>query len=161
MQTSAVLSQCRDYRYRLDRWWSDRPRVAFIMLNPSVADETVNDPTITRLIGYSRAWNLGGFTVANLFAWRETYSGELRKVQEPVGPNNDDFVLSAVKSCCAVVVGWGTKGGRSDRDLHVMHLLQDNGIQPLAFEVTKDGYPRHPLYLKKIATPSPYYGRSA
>ncbi|TDW21105.1 hypothetical protein EV128_12274 [Rhizobium azibense] len=161
MQTSAILSEDRKYRYRLDRWWSDRPRVAFVMLNPSIADETENDKTITRLIGFARDWNLGGFTVANLFAWRETYSGELHKVAEPIGANNDEFIMTVARSCCAVIVGWGAKGGSLNRDMHVMHLLRENGIQPLAFEVTKDGYPRHPLYLKRSAIPSPYFGRSA
>jgi hypothetical protein len=161
IKTSAVLSDCRKYRYRLDRWWSDRPRVAFVMLNPSIADEVDNDKTINRLIGYARDWNLGGFTVANLFAWRETYSGELRKVAEPIGANNDEFILNVARSCCATVVGWGAKGGNLNRDTHVMQLLKSNGIQPLAFELTKDGFPRHPLYLLKTATPSPYHGRSA
>lgn len=161
MKTSAVLSADRLYRYRLDRWWSDRPRVAFVMLNPSIADEVDNDKTITRLIGYARDWNLGGLTVANLFAWRETYSGELRKVAEPVGMNNDDFILSVARSCCAVIVGWGARGGHLNRDEHVLRLLKSHGVQPLAFELTADGFPRHPLYLKKTAIPSPYNGRSA
>lgn len=156
MQTTATLSPCRLYRYRLDRWWSDRPRVAFVMLNPSTADETKNDKTITRLIGYARDWNLGGFAVANLFAWRATDPDDMRRAVDPIGPDNDAYILEVARSCCAVIVGWGTDGAYRNRGQQVAAMLRQNGIQPLAFDVTKDGHPKHPLYLKRSAIPSPY-----
>ena len=47
--SSAIYSDCETYRYALTRVWDDaRPRVLFIMLNPSKATEQQNDPTIER-----------------------------------------------------------------------------------------------------------------
>ncbi len=37
-QSSAVISDCGKFRYRLDRRWADGPICGFIMLNPSTAD---------------------------------------------------------------------------------------------------------------------------
>jgi hypothetical protein len=51
----AVFSDDREYRYRLWRTWDvDKPTAAFVMLNPSTADETENDPTIRRCIGFAK-----------------------------------------------------------------------------------------------------------
>lgn len=157
----AIFSPCGLYRLRLDRWWSDRPRVAFGLLNPSTAGKDNNDRTSTRLIGFCRDWNLGGYSLFNAHALISTKPKWLYSHPDPVGPENDRYILEIAKSCCAVIVGWGANGAFMDRGEAVIKLLKDNGIQPLAFEVTKDGYPRHPLYLKRTATPSPYHGRSA
>jgi len=43
------------FRYRLGRRWSDGPVVAFIMLNPSCADEHIDDPSVRRCIGFAQA----------------------------------------------------------------------------------------------------------
>ena len=73
-QSGADFSECGRYRYKLWRTWDDiRPVVMFIMLNPSTADATADDPTIRRCIGFARAWGYGGVRVGNLFAWRTPY----------------------------------------------------------------------------------------
>ena len=69
METSAVLSPCRQYRYALWRKWADGPQVLFVMLNPSTADESVDDPTIRRCISFAKAWGFGSLSVGNLFAF--------------------------------------------------------------------------------------------
>ena len=50
-QKSALISQCRRYRYNLTRTWdpSNRP-VCWIMLNPSTADAETDDRTIRTAI---------------------------------------------------------------------------------------------------------------
>ena len=47
----AELSECRTYRYVLWRIWDNsKPKIMFIGLNPSTADENTDDNTITRTV---------------------------------------------------------------------------------------------------------------
>jgi hypothetical protein len=148
MEFGAIFDAGGRYRYALWRTWSnDYPRIAFIMLNPSTADEQRDDPTIRRCIGFARAWQFGSVEVVNLFAYRATDAKELLKVDDPVGEENNRFLIQAVERCSTVVVGWGTGGTLLGRDRQVMELLA--GRQDVhCLGVTKDGQPRHPLYVK-------------
>ena len=77
--SEAVISQDERHRYSLTRRWGDGPRVCcWIMLNPSTADATTDDPTIRRCIGFTHAWGYDALTVVNLYAWRATDPADLR-----------------------------------------------------------------------------------
>ncbi len=97
MTGSAVLSECARYRYRLDRAWERDDHglgtVTWVMLNPSTADADVDDPTIRRCIGFSKAWGYNALTVVNLFAWRATSPRDLCAVEDPVGPDNEAHLI--------------------------------------------------------------------
>ena len=136
------------YRYSLWRAWSnDTLRIAFVLLNPSTADEQRNDPTIRRCMGFARAWNFGSMEVVNLFAYRATDYRELFKANDPIGEENNRFLMQAVERCSTVVVGWGTRGTLLARDLQVLSLIAGRkDVHCLG--ITKDGQPRHPLYVK-------------
>ena len=69
MNSNAVFSLCRKYRYRLNRRISQsRKEIIFIGLNPSTADEKDNDSTLRRLLDFSDSWGYGSLVVINLFA---------------------------------------------------------------------------------------------
>jgi hypothetical protein len=94
--SDATFSPCRKYRYTLTRTWvPDLPLINFVMLNPSTADEVVNDPTVERCERRARMWNCGGLIVTNIFAWRSTDPDELRRVADPVGPDKDDALVES------------------------------------------------------------------
>ncbi len=144
----AVFDASGMYRYSLWRaWYADHPRVGFVMLNPSTADEQRNDPTIRRCIEFARAWRFGSIEVVNLFAYKGTDMKELLKVDDPVGDENDFFIERAMERCSTVVAGWGTKGTLLGRDRQVMQLLRCKQ-DVYCLGVTKDGHPRHPLYVR-------------
>jgi hypothetical protein len=136
------------YRYSLWRAWSAYyPRIAFVLLNPSTADEQRNDPTIRRCIGFARAWEFGSVEVVNLFAYRATDYRELFKVNDPIGEENNRFLLQAVERCSTIVLGWGNRGTFLNRDRQFIQVLTGrNDVYCLG--ITKDGQPRHPLYMK-------------
>lgn len=147
------------YRYRLSRVWErDEPRVCWILLNPSTATEWLDDPTITRVTGFSRRWGFGSAVVVNLFALRSTDPTALHLAPDPVGPENDAANVEAVESADAVLGAWGNHGNiinpltGSPRHLEASSLLSpDAEIHCLG--LTVEGQPRHPLYLRATTRP--------
>lgn len=145
--STARLSDCGTYRYELGRRWADGPIVTWVMLNPSTADATQDDRTIGRCIEFSKAWGFGGLVVVNLFAFRATEPAALKAADDPVGPENDAAISSAVEQAPLVVAAWGVHGGLVGRDRRVTELIEESG-EVVCLGTTKDGYPCHPLYLK-------------
>ena len=93
--------------------------------------------------------------VVNLFAYRATDYRELFKVSDPVGAENNRFLMQAVERCSTVVLGWGNRGTFLGRDRQVMSLLAwRNDLYCLG--ITKDGQPRHPLYVKGDTNLEPF-----
>jgi hypothetical protein len=153
---TALLSACGTYRYELTRGPLNRPAV-FVMLNPSTADAAIDDPTIRRCRGFARAWGCGGLVVVNAFALRATNPAALRTHPDPVGPYNDTVLATlGIREHGPVVVAWGVHATLHDRDKRVLALLRGAGVEPMCLGVTKDGHPRHPLYVRGATTPVPY-----
>ena len=91
IKKSAVFSTCRKYRYSLTRSWNlTENYVLFIGLNPSIADETIDDPTLTRCINFAKDWGYSGLIMVNLFAYMSTYPIELKKTKLPIGKENNE-----------------------------------------------------------------------
>lgn len=161
LEDNAVISACGRYRYLLTRQVVRGARTAtFIMLNPSTADATNDDPTIRRCIGFARQWGCGRLAVLNLFAFRATDPADLKRAAEPVGPENRtwfDRTLS-VPNSDPVVCAWGVHGEHMSQDLAVLGWLAGYGVEPVALGVTRDGHPKHPLYLRKGAELLPFSG---
>lgn len=149
MQGGAIIKG--DYRYLLWREWDDRGKtVAFIMLNPSRADATVNDPTITRCLQFARSWGYGRLEVVNLFAYRTPHPSLLKQAAEPIGQENDEYILKTVFNSDRAILAWGNWGTWQQRDLSVLRLLKTRS--PLyCFGITQKGCPRHPLYLHRTS----------
>lgn len=136
------------YRYALYRTWNPDDGVCcWIMLNPSTADGIDDDPTIRRCVGFARAWGCGGIAVVNLFAYRATNPKELYSVADPVGPMNDSFITRAAIGAKIVVAAWGTHGAFQNRGMKVANNLNSIRGDVQCLGVTKDGHPRHPLYV--------------
>lgn len=175
---SATMSPDRVYRYTLTRQRNDvedgravargEGTVAFIMLNPSTADETHDDPTIRRCIGFAGRWGFARLVVANLFAYRATNPRDLRladaKGLDIVGPDNDRAIRVATGPARLVVAAWGNEaptigrrvGDAGGRDVAVCRLLAELGcprpkLRVLGF--TRAGYPRHPLFVRGDTKP--------
>lgn len=148
----AILSECEKYRYVLSRTWGLEPPLVFVMLNPSTADDRVDDPTIRKCIGFARREKCGGIVVVNLYAWRATSPADMKKAADPIGPDNNRFIYSAVTGPCEkVVVAWGANAEPA-RARDVLKLIRDAGKEPLCLGKTNSLQPRHPLMLA-YATP--------
>lgn len=146
--STALYSDCERYRYALTRVWdTSAQRLLFVMLNPSKATEVQNDPTVERCERRARALGYGGFRVANIFAWRETDPRKMRAAADPVGPDNDAVLRAACDWADVIIAAWGTHGAFLDRGPAVAALLRDTGCALHHLGLTKDGHPRHPLYV--------------
>lgn len=158
-EKGAEVSDCGLYRYRLRRTWAEgRPLklALWVMLNPSTADASADDPTIRRCVGFARWWGCDGIEVVNICAWRATSPRDLlqaiRDGKDVYGPGQDSALRGAV--ACAkdfggpVVVGWGAWGRdplvRPFRD---RALLSMSGIRLQCLGLTSEGEPRHPLFV--------------
>jgi hypothetical protein len=150
--STAIFSDCERYRYVLQRRWAEGPKINFIMLNPSTADELANDPTVERC--QRRAMRLGyaGLVVTNLFAWRATDPRDLRRTvapdQEFGTTANDDAIEEQAAICSTIVCAWGTHGKLFGRAAAVLERLRKKFSGKLhALKLSNAGIPCHPLYL--------------
>lgn len=156
----AVFDPTGAYRFLLTRVWDEAPpSVCWIMLNPSTADSSADDPTISRVVGFSRSWGFGSVSVVNLFAFRTARPSDLALVSDPVGEGNDETILSTATSSPWVMTAWGNHGILENpatgvpRSREVQRLLVDAGISIASLGLTKQGQPRHPLYLPASTPP--------
>jgi len=147
----------REYRYRLSRTWADGPRVLFVMMNPSIADPRVDDPTVAKCVRFARRWGFGGLDVGNAFAYRATDQGRLAEAGDPVGPDNDRHLLGMVGAATRVVLAYGKPRHPAlrARGPEVARMLAAVA-EPHVLALSVDGTPRHPLYLPETLTPVPW-----
>jgi hypothetical protein len=146
--TGARFAHRRRYRYLLWRVWEPALGCCnFLMLNPSTADETTNDPTIERCQCRAVRWGYGGLVVTNLFALCSSKPALLRRVADPVGPGNDAAIAAAARQARLVICAWGNHGAYLGRAGAVRGLLDELGVVLYCLGQTLAGEPVHPLYL--------------
>lgn len=169
----AILDDDREYRYRLWRTITpaeqatltgdgDRSTVAFVLLNPSTADETDDDRTLRRCTGYAERWGYDRLELVNLFAYRTKEPSELETVDDPFGPKNWLHIGDVCRDADRVVVGWGAHDIASTLGLNsIARCLRATRGRLYALGTTKDGHPRHPLYLPNDAEPERWFVEAA
>ena len=122
----------------------------FIGLNPSTADETEDDPTIRRCIGFAKDWGFGGLCMVNLFAYRATDPGDMMSSEDPVGPENDIWLKKLPADAGIIVAAWSNGGSYLGRSKEIVRMLPNLKC----LKMNKSGEPAHPLYLPSSATPT-------
>ena len=153
---SAIFSADRRYRYRLTRKIEGGSgAVTFVMLNPSIADESQDDPTIRKCRGFAKRWGYGTMHAVNLSPYRATHPANLYKaLPEPrrIRRQNTSIVLETASESELIVLAYGnpaerlvkTKGTRG-RVRRMTRLLTESGNGLHCLGITNSGYPRHPV----------------
>ena len=157
----AIISKCDTYRYELSREWDfTKGYVCFVGLNPSTADDHLDDPTIRRCVNFAKSWGYGGIIMTNLFHYRATNPKDMISKgfgAIPIQGFTSDFADSHIIRSCSraglIIACWGTNGNTFNRDLYVKKTLKENNIKLHYLKLTKEGFPSHPLYLKKDLKP--------
>ena len=137
------------------QWDGSLPYVAFVGLNPSKADEIRSDRTVSRCIDFAKRWNYGGLVMLNAFAFMATDPLDMRRVDDPVGPDNDAYIQAVAREIRFIVVAWGNGGYWHGRDRAVLDILGE--VRTLG--ITRRGLPRHPLYVRGDTLPQILGGR--
>lgn len=155
-----TFSPCRTWRYTLWREFGlERDAFAlFLGLNPSTADELKNDNTIRRDINFAKRWGFGALAKGNLFAYRATEPANMRAAQDPVGPENDRHLIELAMHAKVIICAWGAHGAFLNRSAEVLQMLKalDLGHKLHYFTLTKNGEPKHELYIAAETLPVPY-----
>ena len=153
MEKKAIISKDKIYRYKLSRTWdSTKPTILFIGLNPSIADENVDDPTITRCINFAKDWGYGTLLIANLFAFRSTYPKDIYLIDDPIGKDNDHYLLECVTQSDLIVACWGNNGTYMNREKVITELVPNL----YCLQKNKKGTPHHPLRPPRNIHPLPF-----
>tara|TARA_B100001029_G_scaffold24619_1_gene17226 strand:+ start:2889 stop:3341 length:453 start_codon:yes stop_codon:yes gene_type:complete len=142
MIKSAILSKNRKHRYLLSRIWDlNNENILFIMLNPSSADEDIDDATTTKVIRFSKKWGYGGLHICNLYTYRTSSPKKLFSIPKNKRGSNKSEIKKYAKKCFKIVYAWGNKE-------KVPPWLNQMVSNPSFIELSKEGVPKHPLYLK-------------
>lgn len=153
----AHFSIDRKYRYLLTRGpAAAEQRVCWVMCNPSTADHDVNDPTIAKVIKFSNriaaeaSLAPPAISIVNIFAFRATDPDVMLADPRPIGGQaNDEAILAAARAAWLVIAAWGAVTGTERRGREVRALLVGAGIRLHRLgKLTKNGSPRHPLYVR-------------
>lgn len=153
---SAVISNCGKYRYLLERETGlpGKHIVTFIMLNPSTADAETDDATIRKCVRFAKQQGAATLQVINLFAFRATNPKDLRTVADPFGPDNESHQNYALQRSGLTICAWGVHGTYGSADIKMKARLKKQKTYALA--LTKDGHPKHPLYVSYATNLVPF-----
>lgn len=160
------LSDCRRYRFTLWREWDcdlltgcadDLPNVhkplMVIGLNPSTADETKDDPTIRKCIGFAKRLGFGSLCMTNLFAFRATQPNDMKAVgARAIGEENNAWLQQCAAEAGMILAAWGKDGSHLGRDKQVAAMFPNL----VCLGNNNDGSPKHPLYVPYEAKPVPF-----
>ena len=125
-------------------------RILWCALNPSTAEEReggANDPSVRRMMGFSRQLDGTDMHLVNMYAARTTDPYYLWTFDDPIGPENDYWIDREASKADIVIAAWGAEPKAVKRAADVLHILHSHGPVYHLGDLTKNGQPRHPLYL--------------
>ena len=143
MIKGASFSKNKLHRFSLFRIWDcELPKVLFIMFNPSEANQKKDDPTIRRVIDFSIRWGFGGVYVGNIFSYISKNPKNI-KIENPYfNRKNIKSIVKMEKDSSKTILAWGNN---TNAPKWIKKVIKD----PNYIELSVNGIPKHPLYLKK------------
>lgn len=153
--SSSVISDCGRYRYLIRERWSAARLVGYVCHNPSVATHVKADHTKGRLRNLAIAWKCGGYWIANRYAGgRSPDPSDLDGMEDPVGPDNDQWLDTLAKSVDLIVVAWGDLFAPPERTQRVVDILSAAGKPLYCLGTNASGNPRHPATRGRAGIPT-------
>lgn len=149
----ALFSEGGQHRLRLRRWvgesFPDR-HCLLIGMNPSTADASANDPTVTREWGFATREGYQGFVKTNVGDYRATSP---KALSEPgvvaCSPANLPLILAEAATADRVIVCFGkVPKPLVPAAAALLDALRTAGVPLWCFGTNADGSPKHPLYLR-------------
>ena len=142
----AILDHNRTHRLLLWRFWNDKPRMLFVGLNPSTANEIEDDPTVRRLCGFALRWGYGGIYVCNVFS-QITPDPKYLMSETAIHSADTHVIKMAVELTTMAVCGWGDGIEKAPYGKARANTIRNYLRAPMCFGLTSKLNPKHPLYL--------------
>lgn len=139
-------NDCR--RYWLEWVWDRRkPTLAAGMMNPSCAGHLCGDRTVCWVHRWALARGFGRLIVVNASSYRA--ADQSRLAEAGPDPENAAHVLRAGREASLFILGYGQPKVASERENGpaMARLLAGAGVALHVWALSKDGTPKHPLYL--------------
>jgi hypothetical protein len=162
----ACFSHDRKERFALWRRWSDGDLLGFLLLNPSIADEQILDPTLKRCAGFAQRAGYGGMEITNLFPLVSTDPNGLATFDHSAGKPRNLAHIRDLAERTRLVLGFGDVCAAGWLRSLALPVLRDlatvlDGLTVYALATTDNGLPRHPLargraHIPSTARPEPY-----
>ncbi|MGY5812033.1 DUF1643 domain-containing protein [Rhizobium sp. LEGMi198b] len=158
IEKSAVISDCKLYRYELRRRWDAALySLPVCMLNPSTADHEKDDPTIRELTHFAKLWGYGGLYIVNLWAFRSSSPAEMMASADPKGPGNKRYIEQAFGYArhfnTPMLAAWGNDGAFQARGLWFCEKAAHHFVDLVCLGLTQNGQPKHPMSRGKNRIP--------
>jgi hypothetical protein len=162
MQTNAdaVLSDCENYRFFLERSWDDGLlKLPVCMLNPSTGDAEADDQTIRRLINFAKRWGYGGLAIVNLYPLRSPKPAVMWASDERSHAGNDEWldaiIVKAENNGNKLLIAWGNDGNWEGKAGQFIERVRERSktVELVTLGKTARGYPRHPMALGRGRVP--------
>jgi hypothetical protein len=90
---------------------------------------------------------------AKILVTRNAPNPKVRAASDPVGPQNDVVILDSLAWADRVIAAWGTHGAHLQRGPQMEALLRYADAPLWHLGLTKDGHPKHPLYIGYAVQP--------
>lgn len=166
----ALFSADLRHRLALGRWFHDGPVVperllAFIGLNPSTADGQSEDATTRRWRGFTLSLGFPGYVAVNAHTLRSpdpNFLLQARYARTPTWTDEGRVEMLAILATAATIICcWGATVEKVGHGMLNDPLVCD-ALRQRAADIyclgtpTKNGHPRHALYLPATANLRPY-----
>ena len=85
---------------------------------------------------------------------------DMRAAPDPVGPQNDAVLADGSAWADDIIAAWGVHGAHQGRGPCVAQTLMVGAAPLYHLGLSKDGHPRHPLYLPYTQQPERWLSRT-
>lgn len=146
--------------YEITSIFEERRTLMTIGMNPSMARADCFDPTVDKVWRCGRRWGFNRLLMMNGHAYRATDQARLLEIDDPIGPDNDGYLLDYAKSADMILMAYGTPRHKQlqARGPAVARMLLEAGHNLHMLRLSKDGVPWHPLYIPDAVEPQPWDG---
>lgn len=152
LRSSAVISPCGTWRWRLDREVAATGIVILYSgINGSTATGDEEDQTTMKWRGFTLRNNGCRYIAVNPFGFRAKDVRDLARAADPIGPENDRYIREAIDEADVLVPCWGNRS-KAPKHLRyrfdfMLDLMFGSGKPVKVFGFTNAGDPKHPLML--------------
>lgn len=169
----ASLSDDKRHRFLLTRKWKTQKEeryilglygeVLWILLNPSNANDTIDDPTIKKIVTFTDRMGFTSLSVVNLYSYISSSPAVLwnEQTREERKDLNFAYIKAAADKATRIMFTWGDYQVAHTMGAKITAMLLANGNRIFyCLGKNVNGSPKHPVRLSYSTQVEVYYKRS-